>query len=57
VLIVVVAFGWFFLTAWLQRRTLPGPGNDTEYLGLLRLPHDRHRDAAKTELGGSARSC
>jgi hypothetical protein len=25
VLIVVVAFGWFFLTAWLQRRALPGP--------------------------------
>ena len=48
VLIVVVAFGWFFLTAWLQRRTLPGPGNDTEHLGLLRLAHDRHRDAADT---------
>jgi hypothetical protein len=23
VLIVLVAFGWFFLTAWLQRRALP----------------------------------
>jgi hypothetical protein len=26
VLIVVVAFGWFFLTAWLQRRALPRSG-------------------------------
>src|SRR5262249_59999445 len=26
VLIVLVAFGWFFLTAWLQRRALPRPG-------------------------------
>ena len=40
VLIVVVAFGWFFLTAWLQRRALPSPGAGTGYPGLLRLPHD-----------------
>jgi uncharacterized SAM-binding protein YcdF (DUF218 family) len=26
VLIVLVAFGWFFLTAWLQRRALPRSG-------------------------------
>src|SRR5262249_9083487 len=25
VVIVLVAFGWFFLTTWLQRRALPGP--------------------------------
>ena len=25
-LIVLVAFGWFFLTTWLQRRALPQPG-------------------------------
>ena len=29
VLIVLAAFGWFFLTAWLQRRALPDPGTGT----------------------------
>ena len=37
VLIVLAAFGWFFLTAWLQRRALPDPGTGTEYPDLLRL--------------------
>jgi len=36
--IVLVAFGWFFLTTWLQRRALPHPGAGPEFPGLLRLP-------------------
>ena len=50
VLIVLAAFGWFFLTAWLQRRALPpirAPAHPLALAGLGRaLAVGQHRLAA-----------